>query len=159
MMDKIKKDDPTTKQPRKKYLTNKELLKEIEKSHIKGEMTFDFANMIMMLTKRYSTRGQYANYTYNDDMQAFALLTVCKVWRSFNKDLSNNPFAYFTQTIKHAFYQYLNMEKKNRSIKNALLVEQGDNPSFSYAENDGGDSDDTFYRNDYYNSLINRDED
>ena len=158
-MEKIKKDDPTVKQPtRKKYLTNKELLKEIEKSHAKGEMTHDFANMIMMLTKRYSTRGQYANYTYNDDMQAFALLTVCKVWRSFNCKLSQNPFAYFTQTIKHAFYQYLNAEKKVRSIRDALLVEQGDNPSFTYADGEGGDSDDSFYRNDYYNNLIDRED-
>ena len=153
-MDKSKKEETTVvtvKPPKKKYLTNKELLKQIELSHVKGEMTHDFAKMIMMLTHRYSQRGEYANYSYNNDMQAFALLTVCKVWKSFDPVKSQNPFAYFTQTIKHAFFQFLNSERKHRDTRDALLLEQGDNPSYTYSD---GDDDDNFYQNDYYNSLI-----
>jgi DNA-directed RNA polymerase specialized sigma subunit len=146
-MDK-KKVKGTTK---KKYLTNKELLLEIERCHQKGDMTNEFAKMIMMLCHRYSQRGEYVNYSYNEDMQSFALLTVCKVWRSFDPSKSQNPFAYFTQTIKHAFFQYLNTERKHRDTRDALLVEQGDNPSFTYMESD--DNDYNYYDTGYYDNY------
>ena len=138
--------------PKKKYLTNASLLMEIQKSHEKGEMTPDFAKMVMMLCHRFSQRGEYANYSYNEDMQAFALLTVVKVWKSFDPAKSQNPFAYFTQTIKHAFYQFLNQEKKQRDIRDELLINNGDNPSFGFLDREDGD--DNYYDNDYYNRLI-----
>lgn len=141
----------TTKPTKKKYLTNKELLKEIEKSHQLDKMSDDFAKMIMMLTHRYAQKGEYANYSYNEDMQGFAIMTVCKVWKSFDSTKSQNPFAYFTQTIKHAFFQYLNMEKKQRNIKDELIISNGDNPSMGFLDRE--DNDDAYY-NDYYNTLI-----
>lgn len=150
----LKKPKGTTK---KKYLTNKELLAEIERCHLKAEMTNEFAKMIMMLCHRYSQRGEYVNYSYNDDMQAFALMTVCKVWRSFDPAKSQNPFAYFTQTIKHAFFQFLNSERKQRDTRDALLVEQGDNPSHTYSESDGDDY--NFYDTGYYESRYQNDYD
>ncbi len=139
---------------KKKYLTNKQLLEEIKKSHVLGEMTPDFGKMIMMLCHRYAQRSEYANYSYNEDMQAYALMTVVKVWRSFNPELSQNPFAYFTQTIKHSFYQMLNNEKKMRLIRDELLSSNGENPSLGYIDREDGD--DNYYNNsDYYNKLIN----
>ena len=47
----------------------------------------------------------------------------------------NNPFAFFTQCIKHSFIQYLNQEKRQRNIRDLILVDQGLNPSFSFLEN------------------------
>jgi hypothetical protein len=67
-------------------------------------------------------------------MESFALLTVCKVWKSFNPEKSNNPFAYFTQVLRHAFYQYLNHEKKQREVKDELLIDMGEQASFTYME-------------------------
>lgn len=142
-----------TKPPaKKKYLTNKQLLEQIKISHERGEMTPDFAKMIMMLCHRYSQKGEFINYSYNEDMQAFAALTVVKVWKSFDPAKSQNPFAYFTQTIKHAFYQYLNQEKKQRDIRDELLLSNGDNPSFGFLDREDGD--DNYYDNDYYSKLI-----
>lgn len=142
-----------TKPTKKKYLNNKDMLEQIRKSHEKGEMTAEFAKMIMMLCHRYSQLGKYANYSYNEDMQAFAALTVVKVWKGFDPNKGSNPFAYFTQTIKHAFYQYLNAEKKQRDIRDELLLNNGDNPSFGFLDREDGD--DNYYDNDYYNKLIN----
>lgn len=136
---------------KKKYLTNKELLAEIVNSHAKGEMTPLLAEMIMKLCSRYAKKSEYANYSYNDDMQSFALLTVVKVWKSFDPAKSQNPFAYFTQTIKHSFYQYLNSEKKQRNIRDELLLSNGDNPSFNY----NGDGSDESYGGFDYNVHIN----
>lgn len=143
------------KPPKKKYLTNKELLKDIEFSRAQDHMSDELAKKLMLLCHRYSQRPEYANYSYNDDMQAFALLTACKVWKSFDPARSNNPFAYFTTVLKHSFYQFLNAEKKQRSIKNELIISNGDDPSFNYMDSDENDAD--YYQNfnNYHNNLGN----
>jgi len=153
----------TNKPPtKKKYLTNASLLVEIKKSHEQNKMTHDFAKMIQLLAYRYAQRGQYASYSYINDMQAFAVMTVVKVWRSFDPKKGTNPFAYFTQSIKHAFFQYLNTERKQRDTRDALSIQQGINPSFSYLENDSGDDDYNYYNyhnSEYYNTTSTTDED
>ena len=65
-------------------------------------------------------------------MEAYALYMVCRTWKSFNPEKSNNPFAFFTQCIKHSFYQFLNKEKRQRDIRDELLVYSGMNPSNTY---------------------------
>ncbi len=146
---------------KKKYLTNKELLHEIENSHEKGAMTPLLAEMLMKLNNRYAQRSQYANYSYNEDMRAFALLTMVKVWKSFDPKRSQNPFAYFTQIIKHSYFQLLNSEAKHRSIRDELLIANGDNPSMGFIERgeDGDGGNDGFNYNAYinYNNLYEED--
>ena len=127
----------TTPVPRKKkYLNNADLMKQIALSRKQGRMTDELAKMLMTLSARYAKHPDYANiYSYKEDMEAFALLTVVKVWQSFNPEKSSNPFAYFTQVLRHAFYQYLNHEKRQREVKDNLLVDIGELPSFTYMEN------------------------
>lgn len=124
---------------KKNYINNADLLKELEISNQKGKMTDGLTKMLMTLTHRYAMKGRFANYTYNEDMQAFALLTIVKVWRGFNAEKSDNPFAYFTQTIKHAFFQFDNGERKQRDIRDELLTSHGEAPSFSYLDRYGHD--------------------
>jgi len=128
---------------RKNYINNADLLKELEISNKQGKMTDNLTRMLMMLTHRFAMKGRFANYTYNEDMQAFALLTIVKVWRGFDPTKSNNPFAYFTQTIKNAFFQFDNLERKQRDIRDEILVSHGESPSFSYLDRNGHDDFDT----------------
>lgn len=72
--------------------------------------------------------------TYNEDMQAYAMFMLARTWNSFNPEKSNNPFAFFTQCIKNSFIQYLNQEKRQRNIRDLLLVDQGLNPSHTFTE-------------------------
>jgi len=76
--------------------------------------------------------------TYNDDMQAYAMLMLVRTWNSFDPKKSQNPFAFFTQCIKNSFIQYLNQEKRHRNIRDELLLDQGLNASFGF----GGDGED-----------------
>ena len=125
----------TQKKPSKRkanYLNNKDLLKQVVLSKKQGKMTDELAKMLMLLTARYGKKGNFANYTYNEDMQAFAIMALVKTWNSFNPERSQNPFAFFTQCIKHSFLQYLKMEKKQRSIRDELLVDSGLTPSYNY---------------------------
>jgi DNA-directed RNA polymerase specialized sigma24 family protein len=127
--------EPTTGR-KKKYINNADLMKQIAISREKGKLTDELAKMLFMLCQRYAKHPDYSNiYSYKEDMEAFAMLTVVKVWKSFNPEKSNNPFAYFTQVVRHAFYQYLNHEKRQREVKDILLVDIGELPSFTYMEN------------------------
>lgn len=119
--------------PKKKnYLNNKDLLEQIKLSKAQGKMTNELAKMLQLLCYRYANKGNYINYTYNEDMQAYAMMMLCKTWNAFDPAKSDNPFAFYTQCIKHSFSQYLNAEKKQRDVRDAILVDNGMNPSFTY---------------------------
>lgn len=125
----IKKKKP------KNYINNADMMIEINLSRAQNKMTEKLSHMLMTLTTRYAKHPDYARiFSYEDDMKAFALLTLVKVWKGFNPEKSKNPFAYFTQIIRHAFYQYLNHEKKQREIKDEVLIDIGEKPSFTYME-------------------------
>lgn len=116
--DKVLRHDQIPEKKPKNYLSNANLLAEIEASRKAGRMTEQLGDMILKLCERYAKHPDYMKiYSYDDDMQAFGVYTLVKVWSRFNPDKSQNPFAYFTQIAKHAFYQYLNYEKKQRDIK------------------------------------------
>jgi len=115
-----------------KYLNNKDLLAQVVLSKTRGKMTNDLAKMLTLLTSRYAKKGNFANYTYNDDMQSYAMLMLVKTWNSFDPAKSSNPFAFFTQCIKNSFIQYLNYEKRQRDIRDEVLVDSGLSPSYNY---------------------------
>lgn len=136
---------PATPKKKKNYLNNADILIELRKCHENGRLTEEMGRMFLSLVKRYASIPRFSGYSYNDDMQSFALLTLVKVWRGFNADKYNNPFAYFTQIVHNAFHQLDNQERRQRDIRDAVLVDQGKNPSFNYSEranynDDSGDS-------------------
>jgi len=154
----------TKKTKTKNYINNKDMLEEIIKSKEQGAMTDKFSRMIMLLVKRYSSQGKYSGYTYVEDMEGYALYIVCKVWNSFNPEKYDNPFAYFTQTIKRAFWQYLYQEERHRDIRDAVLVKEGELPSHSFNEkyyqemitNAYEESIKNGYMSDRFNNLLQR---
>ncbi len=123
------------------YLSNKNLMEEIELSKATGQMTANLAGMLQLLTSRIARKGQFINYSYNEDMQAYALLLLVRTWKGFNPEKSNNPFAFYTQCIHNSFKQYLKQEKKQRRVKDLLLIDGGLNPSFYYEEEDASHRD------------------
>lgn len=130
---------PTTSKRPTKYLNNKDLLAEVIKSKKQGKMTNELAKMLQLLTLRYGKKGNFSGYTYNDDMQSYAMLMICKTWQGFDPAKSSNPFAWFTQCIKNSFIQYLNYEKRQRDIRDEVLVDSGLSPSYNYQYEYAGD--------------------
>lgn len=114
------------------YINNKNLLAEVLASKELGRMSDKLARMLQLLTLKYSKKGNYAGYTYNEDMQAFAMMMLVKTWSAFNPEKSSNPFAFYTQCIKNSFKQYLNDEKRQRTVRDALYVDSGLTPSYTY---------------------------
>lgn len=116
------------------YVNNKALLEEFDISIKQDQMTPKLAKMVMMICQRYARKVNFASYTYNEDMQGFAMMNLVKSWRGFNPLKSQNPFAYFTTCVTNSFLQYLNHERKHRNIRDALLVDNGLDPSYTFTE-------------------------
>lgn len=116
------------------YLKNADLLAEVIKCKADGKLSNKLAMMLDMLTRRYASKPNFSGYTYVDDMIAEALADLCKNALKFKPERSSNPFAFYTQCIHNSFLGYLNSEKKHRRIRDAMLVEIGENPSFNFQE-------------------------
>ena len=71
--------------------------------------------------------------TYLEEMKSQALLQLSLVGLQFDESRSEtpNPFAYYTQTITNSFMRILNLEKKNQSIRDDMLIMAGSNPSYT----------------------------
>lgn len=123
----------TTKKKRTtNYLNNKDMLAEVIKSKEQEQITDKLALMFQLLVSKYAKKGNWSNYTFNEDMQSYATLMLVKTWNSFNVERSSNPFAFFTQCVKNSFKQYIKYEKNQRNTRDALLVKQGLSPSLTY---------------------------
>lgn len=149
--------------PKKKrttnYLNNADILKQVKLSKEQGKMTDELAKMLMLLCQRYASKGSLAGYSYNEDMQAFALMSLCKTWATFDSDRGTNPFAYYTQCIKNSFNMFLGSEKKQRRIRDSIMVANGMTPSYTYQIDNGMITDEghvyqfeTISREDHYDT-------
>lgn len=137
---------PQKKKRTVNYLNNADILKQVKLSKEQGKMTDELAKMLMLLCQRYASKGSLAGYSYNEDMQAFALMSLCKTWATFDSDRGKNPFAYYTQCIKNSFNMFLGSEKKQRRVRDTILVANGMTPSYTYQIENGmiHDEDHTF---------------
>lgn len=131
-----------------KYVTNKELLEELEKyqktcvydpvtkKFLYGKMSNELGKMILMISKGLCGKGNYAGYTWKEDMIAEGVLTVCKYLHNFDTTKSLNPFAYITQICNFAFKGYLKNQKKHASIKNSMYEQHNFKFNETFKEDD-----------------------
>lgn len=117
----------------------------VGKSHTKGgkysithgELTRKLALSYLKIVDRYGSRGNWRNYTWNEEMRGHALVRLSQVGIGFNEFKSANPFAYFTTVITHSFTHVLNKEKEHVHTRNRMIAESGYQPSFNeQAEHD-----------------------
>lgn len=114
-------------------------IKEVLRSHSKnskfedrqGSITNKLAKMFILMVNKYSQRANWRGYSYLDEMKGQALLQLSLMGLQFAEAKSNNPFAYYTQSISNAFVKVLNIEKRNQNLRDELLIESGQNPSYA----------------------------
>jgi hypothetical protein len=87
--------------------------------------------MMMMLCHRYSMRSNWRGYTYVDEMRSHALVQLSQIGLYFDESKSQNPFAYYTAAITNSFTRVLNLEKRNQNLRDDLLQQAGQTPSFT----------------------------
>ena len=120
----------TKKDPKKAehYVNNKEFTaavddfnKLVKKSIAEGKetprMTEYIGECIYKIATRLSTRPNFINYTYRDEMICDAIENCIQYIGNFNREKSNNAFAYVTQICYYAFLRRIQKEKKQVYIK------------------------------------------
>lgn len=85
------------------YVNPKELREEIAICFQKNELTSKAVLMFQKMANEASKKLRYKNEEDRKDCIGYALMDVCKYWRSYDSEKSNNAFAYFTQMIKNGF--------------------------------------------------------
>lgn len=95
-------------------------------------MNDELAKMLTALTTKYAKSPQFSGYSYREDMEAFAMMMLVKTWYKFDENRSDNPFAFYTQCVKNSFVHFLKQEKKQRNIRDEILVSTGLNPSNTF---------------------------
>lgn len=76
---------------------------------------------IMKIAKKLATKDNFRKYSYAEDMSMDGALACIRYIDNFNPDKYNNPFAYFTQIMIHAFVGRLNTEQKQQYVKARLM--------------------------------------
>lgn len=131
------------------YVTNAQLLEAIAEDKANGKkLSPKLAKYLHTIAERYSFSSSFGGYSFREDMVSFAVVNLCANWHKFDPEKSDNPFAFYTTAAYRSFLQYLADEKKQRDIRDQMLVEAGANPSFSYQERNKSSqtSDDTAFR-------------
>lgn len=129
-------DQKPTKRKKKEegYLSNKEMYDEILGCQERGLVSDKLGKMFMILARRYASKPNFSGYSYKDEMISSGTVACIAALTKFDKEKSNNPFAYYTSIVHNAFMQILNKEKKQQNIRDELLIKAELNPSFGYQE-------------------------
>ena len=80
---------------------------------------------IYKIATRLSTKPNFINYSYRDEMICDGIENCLQYIENFNEEKSNNAFAYITQIIYFAFLRRIQKEKKQQAIKQKAIMESG----------------------------------
>jgi len=117
-----------TKKKRVHYVNNKTLYEEMvkfrqalkdadEAGKPKPQIPKYIGECFIMICNKLSTKPNFINYSYRDDMIADGIENCVSAVASFDPSKSTNPFAYFTQIAWNAFIRRITKEKKQAYIK------------------------------------------
>ena len=126
-----KKKDPKTQAH---YVNNKDFtaavseyaiaIKEAKESEgTPPQMSEYIGESIYKIATRLSTRPNFINYTYRDEMICDAIENCIQYLGNFNIEKSSNAFAYVTQICYYAFLRRIQKEKKQVFIKQKSIME------------------------------------
>ena len=101
------------------YVKNKDLIVEVIKFKEDGVASEELGQMLIAIATKLSTKGNFSNYTWRQDMISEAVLTCIKYLKNFNPEKSQNPFAYITQICKNSFKAYIKSQNKHSVIKDS----------------------------------------
>ncbi len=99
----------------------KKVLEAREKNLPKPPVSEYIGSCIMKIATRLATKPNFRKYSYSEDMTMDGALACIRYIDNFNPDKYQNPFAYFTQIIMHAFVGRLNVEQKQQYVKARLM--------------------------------------
>ena len=116
-----------TKKKKNHYVDNERFLTEIvdykkkvveakEQGLEKPRVSEYMGKCIYLIAENLSHKPRFMNYSFRDELVSDAIENCFLYFDNFNPDISQNPFAYFTQIIYYAFHRRISKEEKNRYI-------------------------------------------
>ena len=97
----------------------------IEKGEEKPRVTEYIGECIYKIATRLSTKPNFINYSYRDEMICDGIENCLQYINNFNPEKSQNAFAYVTQIIYFAFLRRIHKEKKQAAIKQRSIEQAG----------------------------------
>ena len=140
-----------TKAKPEHYVNNKEFTAAIAEHNqavkdaiAKGEepprVTEYIGECIYKIATRLSTKPNFINYSYRDEMICDGIENCLQYIENFNEEKSNNAFAYITQIIYFAFLRRIQKEKKQLEIKTKIIERSGYEEVFTVDGDSSGSS-------------------
>lgn len=134
---KVKVKREKSAESKKFYVSNAQLLEAFHEAKALGYLTSKMAKYLTLIATRYSYHPWFAGYSFREDMVCAAVVNLVANWHKFNPEKSDNPFAYYTTASYRSFLSFLDLERKERDIRDQLLVDSGANPSYNYQAKQG----------------------
>ena len=100
---------------------NQQVKEALDRDEDKPMMSEYIGECIYKIATRLSTRPNFINYTYRDEMICDAIENCIQYIGNFNVEKSNNAFAYITQICYYAFLRRIQKEKKQVYIKQQAI--------------------------------------
>lgn len=97
-----------------------------------GKITNALSKAMIKLVDRIGTKGNFSGYSYLDEMKSQALLQISVVIIQFDESKGSNPFAYYTTCVQTSFIKILKAEKKQRNIRDQIMMEEIGKSSHSF---------------------------
>jgi len=121
-----------------KILEYQKLCKEAKKKKLPKPKISDYlGNCIMLIAKNLANSPKFYKYTWKDEMIEDAIENCIMYFDNFDKRVSKNPFAYYTQICWYAFVRRIQKEKKQQYTKYKIAQQFG-----VLEELSGGDDED-----------------
>ena len=114
----------------KDYLNGKDFRDEIVACLKTKELSRTATNMFIILANRANRKMPYRDYRDKEDCIQSALYDLCKYWKRFNPEISDNAFAYFTQIAKNGYAKEFKKIHKN-SIEFISLDQTGESEIYT----------------------------
>jgi hypothetical protein len=97
----------------------------LESGEDKPRVSEYIGECIYKIATRLSTKPNFINYSYRDEMICDGIENCLQYINNFNGEKSQNAFAYVTQIIYFAFLRRIHKEKKQAAIKQRSITQAG----------------------------------
>lgn len=105
-------------------ITNKKLLELFEENrpHKDTWLSDDLIDaFVQIINHAAGVPKLFVQLTCRDDMKTYCLSRCIKAWHCFDKNKSNNPYAYLTTVVHSAAYHYICTQRHNNKQKNTNI--------------------------------------
>jgi hypothetical protein len=117
------------------YITKEEFISAIEKYHQEKidhgvdrpkTRTYEFlGKCFMQIAQKLSNAHNFRGYPFKEEMILDGIEVCVRRLDNFSLEISQNPFAYFTQLCWFAFVNRIKIEDKMNNIKSSLILNSG----------------------------------